>query len=223
MTLAAPGRVVAALLLLLPACSDAVTSPSQNAPTRQREYEACLAREVFGASTASPYALPFPVGSTYRVSATCCDTANEHYNELAYDFVMPIGADVVAMRAGIVEVVVDHFSDGGVDHTQSNYVAIRHDDGTVAGYGHTQQGGAVVHVGDRVSQGQIIAHAGSSGTAGFPHLHVGVFPSIVWRRTDDLAFNFRNAEGPVGQRGALIVGALYTALPYQTPASSLSR
>jgi murein DD-endopeptidase MepM/ murein hydrolase activator NlpD len=223
MTLAAPGRVVAALFLLLPACSGTATNPSQSTATRQREYEACLAREVFGASTASPYVLPFPVGSTYRVSATCCDTANEHYNELAYDFEMPIGADVAAMRAGIVEAVVDHFSDAVLDYTQSNYLAIRHDDGTVAGYGHTQQGGAVVHVGDRVAQGQIITHAGSSGTAGFPHLHVGVFPSVVWRRTDDLAFNLRNAEGPVDQRGALIVGASYKALPYQTLASNLSR
>lgn len=127
---------------------------------------------------------------------------------------MPIGADVVAMRAGIVEAVVDHFSDAVLDYTQSNYLAIRHDDGTVAGYRHTQQGGAVVRVGDRVAQGQVIGHAGSSGTAGFPHLHVGVFPSVVWRRTDDLAFNFRNAEGPVDRRGALMVGATYTALPY---------
>ncbi len=200
-----------------------MTNPSPNPSTRQSEHEACLAREVFGPPAASLYVLPLTVGSAYRVSATCCDTANEHYNELAYDFVMPIGADVVAMRAGVVDAVVDHFSDAVLDYTQSNFLAIRHDDGTVAGYGHTQQGGAVVRVGDWVAQGQVVTHAGSSGTAGFPHLHVGVFPSVVWRRTDDLAFNFRNAEGPVDPRGALIVGVTYTALPYPTQASDPSR
>jgi len=159
-----------------------------------------VARARFGDAAASPYVLPFPFGASYGVSATCCDTRNEHYNELAYGFIMPIGADVVAMRAGVVEAVVDTYSDGGSDMTQSNDVAIRHEDGTVAGCGHTRQNGSVVHVGQRVAQSLLIVHAGSSGTAGFPRLHVGVFPTPVWRRTDDLAFNFRNAVGPDDQR-----------------------
>jgi murein DD-endopeptidase MepM/ murein hydrolase activator NlpD len=207
--------IAAVLQLLLANCGGSAPSPSPASPTsatRQQEYEACVARERFVDAAASPYVLPFPVGASYSVSATCCDTKNEHYNELAYDFVMPIGADVVAMRAGVVEAVVDAYSDGGSDMTQSNYVAIRHEDGTVAGYGHTRQNGAVVRVGEWVAQGQLIVHSGSSGSAGFPHLHVGVFPTTVWRRTDDLAFNFRNASGPVDQRGALIVGATYVAL-----------
>jgi murein DD-endopeptidase MepM/ murein hydrolase activator NlpD len=198
-------------------CSQDLTSPATPPDTtRQRENLACVARAVFGDPAQSPYVLPYPVGAAYRVSATCCDPDDPgHYNELAYDFVMPIGADVTASRAGIVEAVVDHFSDNGSDNTQSNYIAIRHDDGTVAGYGHTQQGGSVVRAGDRVTQGQLITHAGSSGTAGFPHLHVGVFPTVVWRRTDDVAFNYRNAAGPVDARGALIKNQTYTALPYQ--------
>jgi len=194
-------------------CGQNVTSPVAGPNTAQQENLACVAREVFGDPAQSPYVLPYPVGASYRVSANCCDTDNAHYNELAYDFMMPIGADVIAMRAGVVEAVVDHFSDNGSDNTQSNYIAVRHDDGTVAGYGHTRQGGAVVHVGDRVAQGQIITHAGSSGTAGFPHLHVGVFPGTVWWRTHDVAFNFRNAAGAVDARGGLIKNQTYTALP----------
>ena len=187
-----------------------------NSPTDewQLAHEACLEREVFGDPAASPYVLPFPVGAAYAVSASCCDPDSNHYNELAYDFQMPVGADIVTMRAGIVTEVVDHFEDQGEDMMRSNYIAIRHDDGTVAGYGHTQQWGAVVCVGEQVAQGQRIGHSGSSGTGSFPHLHVGVFPQTVWTRGVDLPFNFRNANGPLDPRGALVEGALYTALPY---------
>ena len=108
---------------------------------------------------------------------------------------MPIGADVVASRAGVVEAVVSDFDDAGTDSTRSNDIAIRHENGTIAGYGHTPQGGAVVRVGDRVAQGQFIGHAGSSGTVA--HLHMGVFPRVVWRRTCDVAFDSRNADGPL--------------------------
>jgi murein DD-endopeptidase MepM/ murein hydrolase activator NlpD len=208
--------VAAALVPLLATCRNSAPGSSPASPssaTRQQEIAACVARERFGDAAASPYVLPFPVGAAYRVSATCCDPGNEHYNELAYDFVMPVGADVVAMRAGVVEAVVDSYSDAGTDMVRSNSVAVRHDDGTVAGYAHTQQHGALVRVGERVAQGQVIVRAGSSGTAGFPHLHVGLFPTVVWRRSDDLAFNFRNAGGPVDPRGALVVGATYVALP----------
>ena len=201
--------------LFVMSCADPPTGPDVTQSVRERENAACLAREVFGNPAESAYVLPFPVGAAYRVSASCCDLANAgHYNELAYDFVMPIGADVVASRAGTVVEIVDHFEDSGTDNTHSNYIAIRHDDGTVAGYGHTQQGGAVVRVGEWVAQGQLIGHSGSSGTGTFPHLHIGVFPRVVWTRTDDVAFNFRNADGPLDQRGALIKGATYTALPY---------
>jgi hypothetical protein len=58
----------------------------------------------------------------------------------------------LAIRAA-VGAIVNHFSDSGSDMTQSNYMAIRHSDGTVAGYGHTQQHGATVRVGKSVAQG----------------------------------------------------------------------
>jgi hypothetical protein len=71
-----------------------------------------------------------------------------------------------------------------------------------------------LHSGTLLLQEENIVRAGSSGTAGFPHLHVGIFPAVVWRRTDDVALNFRNASGSVDARGALVVGAAYTAPPY---------
>jgi len=213
----ARGAVILGAVLLAPCgagCSHGVTGPDAGASTWDREHAACLQRAVFGNPADSAYVLPYPVGAAYVVSSTYCYAGNAHYNELAYDFVMPVGAEIVASRAGTVEGVVDHFEDGTSDNTRSNSIAIRHDDGTVAGYGHTQQWGAVVRVGDRVDQGQVIGHAGSSGAGGLPHLHLGVFPRVVWRRQDDLAFNFRNAQGPLDERGGLVNGALYAALPF---------
>jgi murein DD-endopeptidase MepM/ murein hydrolase activator NlpD len=213
----ARARVFCALLaeLLLLSCGNDVVAPENKWSTRQRENAACLDRAVFGNPAESPYVLPFPVGAAYRVSASYCDASDPgHYNEIAYDFVMPVGGDIVASRSGTVVEVVDHFEDGTNDNTRSNYIAIRHNDGTVAGYGHTQQQGALVRVGDQVAQGQQIGHSGSSGAGGLPHLHIGIFRAVVWRRTDDVAFNFRNAEGPLDQRGGLLEGATYTALPY---------
>jgi len=201
-------------MCLVAGCPNSVVEPDPYQSTWQREHDACQARAVFGNPAESAYILPYPVGDAYRVSASYCDERSAHYNELAYDFAMPIGADIVASRGGTVVEVVDHFEDGGSDNTRSNYIAIRHDDGSVAGYGHTQQHGALVRVGDRVIQGQHIGHSGSSGAGSFPHLHLGVFPSVVWRRTDDLAFNFRNADGPLDQRGGLVQNAVYTALRF---------
>lgn len=202
-------------VFLLLSCGNDVVGPENEWSTRQRENVACLERAVFGNPAESLYVLPFPVGAAYRVSASYCDASDPgHYNELAYDFVMPVGGDIVASRSGTVVEVVDHFEDGTNDNTRSNYIAIRHDDGTVAGYGHTQQHGALVRVGEQVAQGQPIGHSGSSGAGGLPHLHMGIFRAVVWRRTDDVAFNFRNAEGPLDQRGGLLEGVTYTALPY---------
>jgi len=202
-------------VFLLLSCGNDVVGPENEWSTRQRENAACLERAVFGNPADSLYILPFPVGSAYRVSASYCDATDAgHYNELAYDFVMPVGADIMASRPGIVVEVVDDFADGTYDNTRSNYIAIRHDDGTVAGYGHTQQHGALVPVGEQVAQGQPIGHSGSSGAGGLPHLHMGVFRSVVWRRTDDVAFNFRNAEGPLDHRGGLLEGVTYTALSF---------
>ncbi|HVG41526.1 MAG TPA: M23 family metallopeptidase, partial [Chitinophagaceae bacterium] len=59
-----------------------------------------------------------------------------------------------------------------------NYVIIRHNDGTQAYYGHLQFNGALVQVGDTITQGQAIAKSGSTGYSAFPHLHF-----IVWGRT----------------------------------------
>lgn len=183
----------------------------------QREPLPCLERAVFGDPAASPYVLPYPAGNSYRLAQGYCYPHGGHRNQLAYDFEMPIGGDVVAAQGGVVRRVRDDLPDTGAmeDAGQYNNLLIEHKDGTVAFYGHLRQGSIVVQVGQRVTQGQRIAASGNSGnTQGAPHLHFGVYQS--WPATEgfDVGVNFRNAKGPLDERRGLIAGATYEALSY---------
>lgn len=173
----------------------------------------CEARADFGAPEDSPYVLPYPIGAAYSLLQSYCDRTNSHGEQLAYDFRLPIGDPVVAARGGEVMDVVDRWQDD--DHASShfNFVFIRHDDGTVAFYAHMQLGSITVAVGDRVRQGQQFALSGSSGTS-IANLHFGVYDSWPDRHEHDLAINFRNADGPLDERGGLIRGETYLAQPY---------
>ncbi len=177
----------------------------------------CAERAVFGDPDASPYVLPYPAGKSYRLAQTYCNPYGGHRDQLAYDFDMPIGSEVVAACAGVVRRVRDDLPDTGESQEpgQHNNILIEHDDGTVAFYGHLKQKSIMVQVGQRVTQGQPIASSGNSGnTLGQPHLHFGVYQS--WPATEgfDVAVNFRNADGPLDTRRGLVAGAMYRAQAY---------
>lgn len=126
----------------------------------------------------SPYVLPYPPGAAYRVNQGNC-TPGTHArgtrDQYAYDFEMPIGSTVVAARAGVVEDLDEIFVDGNGVTAESNFVMIRHDDGTAAVYYHLTFEGVDVERGQFVPQGQPIARSGQTGRAGIrPHLHFGV-------------------------------------------------
>jgi hypothetical protein len=73
-------------------------------------------------------------------------------------------------------------------------------------------------VGDTVARGEVIARAGKSGTwtpsADCAILHFVAFPSVEYEPWRDLPISFRNAGGPLDDRGGLIRGVTCTALPY---------
>jgi murein DD-endopeptidase MepM/ murein hydrolase activator NlpD len=177
----------------------------------------CMERTVFGDPAESPYVLPFPVGKSYRLIQGYCYPYGGHRNQLAYDFGMSIGDDVVAARAGFVRKVRDDVADDGSesDAGRHNHILVQHEDGTVAFYGHLKQGEITVKVGDRVSAGQRIAASGNSGnTKGEPHLHFGVYQSWPAVEGFDVGINFRNARGPLTDSGGLLTGNFFEALPY---------
>lgn len=81
------------------------------------------------------------------------------------DFAGKVGADVVAVAAGVV-------TWSGVRSGYGNLVEINHGNGYVTRYGHNQAN--LVNVGETVKQGQVIAQMGSSGRSTGPHVHFEV-------------------------------------------------
>jgi murein DD-endopeptidase MepM/ murein hydrolase activator NlpD len=72
---------------------------------------------------------------------------------------------VVAVAAGVV-------TWAGKRYGYGNMVEINHGKGYVTRYGHN--GKILVHVGDRIKQGQVIAKMGSTGRSTGPHVHFEV-------------------------------------------------
>ena len=177
----------------------------------------CLERAVFGDPVDSLYILPYNVGEEYWISQAYCFSQGGHSNQLAYDFDMPIGAEVVAARTGTVKEVKEDSPDTGRGRGLHNYVFIQHIDGTVAFYAHLMQDGVEVDPGDHVTAGQFIAYAGNSGLTGGPHLHFGVYQGWPPREGRDVPINFRNASGQHDSRGGLAIWRLFEALPVEQP------
>jgi murein DD-endopeptidase MepM/ murein hydrolase activator NlpD len=184
---------------------------------KNRKPLACMERAVFGEPSQSPYILPYPVGSSYRLMQGYCYPKGGHRNQLAYDFETPVGTQVIAARSGLVMQVRSDLPDDGKQPQpgQHNHVMIKHADGTVAFYAHLKQNSIIVKIGDYVFQGQPIAQSGNSGnTQGLPHLHFGVYESWPAKEGFDIAVNFRNAEGTLGQRKGLRPGGYFKALSF---------
>jgi hypothetical protein len=174
----------------------------------------CLDRAVFGNPAESDYVLPYPAGEQYEIIQSYCNQDNSHYNSLAYDFLIPMGADIVAARAGIVREIRDDLPDvDSPNQSMHNHIFIEHEDSTVAFYAHLQQWGVAVHEGEAVDAGQYIAASGSSGVS-IPLLHFAVFPEWPPVDGDDIAINFSNTDGPVDANNGLIAGESYLALPF---------
>jgi murein DD-endopeptidase MepM/ murein hydrolase activator NlpD len=161
----------------------------------------------------SPYVLPYPAGTSYFVNQANCSTGGHRgIYKHSYDFVMPIGAQVTAARAGRVEAIRMRFKNGQPGEGESNWVKIRHADGTLAAYSHLTENGALVKVGDWVVQGQPIGLSGNTGnTGGLPHLHFHVCTCSEPIDCGTLPVTFSNTDpNPKG----LDAKRSYTALPF---------
>ncbi len=125
---------------------------------------------------------------------------------------MPIGTTVTAARAGVVADVRIKFRDGQDGEGESNWVKIRHADGTIAAYSHLTERGALVNIGDRVVAGQPIGLSGNTGNTGrLPHLHFHLGPCAEPVDCGTLPVTFRNTDpNPEGLEGK----RHYLALPY---------
>ncbi|MBB3456894.1 murein DD-endopeptidase MepM/ murein hydrolase activator NlpD [Rhizobium sp. BK313] len=80
------------------------------------------------------------------------------------DFRAPMGSPIMAAGDGIVEKISWETGYG-------KYVRIRHDGGYETTYAHISSTPSDLHVGERVTQGQVIAYVGSTGYSTGPHLY----------------------------------------------------
>jgi murein DD-endopeptidase MepM/ murein hydrolase activator NlpD len=88
------------------------------------------------------------------------------------------GVDVIAAADGLVIATDDGHFDRRTERdskAKSNFVTIEHDaNGYVTKYFHLKEGSVAVSVGDRVSAGELLGQAASSGISNGPHLHFQV-------------------------------------------------
>ncbi len=180
-----------------------------------------------GSSVAAPddyvYSLPYGPGTTHKITQGY-DGKYSHQgsNKYAIDWQMPEGTPVFAARGGLVVKVKDDSDRGGSSmkfDQYNNYVLIRHEDGTLGHYCHLQKDGVVVHAGDVVKTGQMIAHSGNTGFSSGAHLHFCVFMAKDGRQRVSLPVKFRNDRGDAI---TLVEGEKYCA-PEQAKAMASNR
>ena len=138
----------------------------------------------FGDPTARPsryaYRLPYPSGSTFSVLQGFHGAfSHRGSNEYAVDFDCPVATHVLAARGGVVVASYAGAIGSGttpefLDYTHTNFVLVRHDDGTLGEYMHLAPSGVKVEPGQRVERGTELALSGNTGFSTTPHLHFQV-------------------------------------------------
>jgi murein DD-endopeptidase MepM/ murein hydrolase activator NlpD len=168
--------------------------------------------EAYPANENSAYVLPYRIGQAFRIGQGNCGAASHRRGspaQFAYDFLMPIGTEIVAARSGRVLLVEERFANGTRRPGEENYINVVHDDGTIAAYVHLTTNGAFVQVGDTVEQGEVIGLSGDSGSSTEPHLH---FHVQACSGCPTVPVVFRNTRPhPHG----LLKGETYLAEPYE--------
>ncbi len=196
---------VLAVSVLLDGCDERVV------PTAPLTGEQCLG---YPDVESSLYILPYPIGETSLiVQGNCTNASHQGNDRFAYDFDMPIGTLITAIRGGTVLFLEEGFADTDSSTLGGNFVFIDHGDGTGTEYVHLTRDGALVNVGQRVEVGEPVGLSGSSGRAGSPHLHLGVLacsetPIGVECVSQPVAFRNASPSAPDGLKG----GVAYTAL-----------
>jgi murein DD-endopeptidase MepM/ murein hydrolase activator NlpD len=146
--------------------------------------------------SSSSYRLPFDCNTTRTCSNGNHTSTHTGKDEYAYDFAMPVGTNVRAMRAGKVLRVRYPSPPGSSCYTSgssscanyANTVEVLHSDGTVALYMHLSK--PTVSNGQPVAQGDLLGKSGNSGWSTGPHTHVQVQANcgIWWCQSQPFKF-----------------------------------
>lgn len=128
----------------------------------------------------------------------------------AYDFALPSGTPLHAMRAGKVSFARGNvrpgdrcYSGGGADCANTlNYVVVDHGDNTSTAYLHLSS--VSVGVGDRVARGARIGKSGGSGWSTGPHAHVQRQKSCGSWYCQSVRLKFADVRGGVPKAGDVV-------------------
>lgn len=126
-------------------------------------------------------------------------------NRYAMDISMPVGTPVLAAKAGTVLDMRDSFDGHSTDpaeRARTNYIRILHSDGTMTLYAHLKTHSGIVHPGQHVNAGQLLALSGNTGYSTGPHLHFAVQRNDGARLVS-IPFNL---QGIVPQKGLWLAG-----------------
>lgn len=128
--------------------------------------------------TKNKYSFPLDISPKVIISY---DKSPAHINLLknAVDFIVEENTPVKAAADGIVVDIKIDSNLGGKEEkydTLGNYIEIQHDNKEYSIYEHLRLNGALVKIGDRVKEGQVIGYSGATGWIANlgPHLHFDV-------------------------------------------------
>ena len=123
------------------------------------------------------YSLPIDENSRWELGQEFNGEYSHHdeQNRYAVDFIVPVGTQVLAARAGVVMETIANYDTGGQNAKiyagRANFIRILHDDGSMALYAHLKESGILVSIGQRVGLGEPIGYSGNTGFSSGPHLH----------------------------------------------------
>lgn len=137
-----------------------------------------------------PFRRTFAVGTKFRYS--------DGRLHAAYDYLTPMGTDVLAVRDGIILDCADGAasSSPGTNYPgeRSNWILLGYRNALgqkrTVYYQHLSKG-LLVSTGDRVKAGQHIANTGNSGNSSGAHCHIHAMKG--WRTRSERYWNYRAA------------------------------
>ena len=144
------------------------------------------------------YQLPFGKGEEYRI-VQGYGGLYSHSHIAALDFEMPVGTPVYAARASVIFSFKDNSDEGGPFSSykrKSNYIIIKHSDGSFGCYWHLKKNGVLVKNGP-VAAGEQIGFSGATGQVLKPHLHFSVKRKLNYEMNSFVRTKFKTSVGSI--------------------------
>lgn len=111
------------------------------------------------------FASPVPLGA-YQLTSAYANRWGSFHGGI--DMAAPLGTPIHAVTDGVIK-------EAGPASGYGNWVQLQADDGTITMYGHMSSSGVLVHAGQRVTAGDVIALVGNEGFSTGPHVHFEVW------------------------------------------------